>query len=359
LIGEDLRTLLVVCGALVLATCTALAADPVRVSLAGPRPTPTAGQPWTMRLTVRPGSFRGGVRVTASGPGRIGARASRTRGAYRARLVFPAAGRWKLTARAGGSSSRLGSVTVRKPALRLAWPTSVAVQPDGSLLVVENGRARVLVVQPASGTTRVLVSGFVKPYYAAVGGPSGNIYVSDGRALRRVDGGGAPQTVATADADIGPIAIAASGEVFYTTGTELFHLPSRGGAPRAVASGFIGAHGLAAAADGSVLVSDTGNDRVLRVDPATGGSATLFRIADPRGIDVAPNGTIYVVEAEAKRVGRYSAAGTRLGVVGPVFGDPYDVVADPRGGVFVVDTAAAGVIRRIGTNGRTVTIPTG
>jgi serine/threonine-protein kinase len=262
-----------------------------------------------------------------------------------------------LTARAGGSASLLGSITVRRPALRFAWPTSVDVQPDGSLLVVENGRARVLVVEPVKGGTRVLTSGFEKPY-AAVRAPSGSVYVSDGRALRRVDGG-APQTVATAAEDVGPLAIGTSGDVFYTTGAAVFGLPAAGGAPRTVATGFTGAHGLAVAGDGAVLVSDTGNDRVARVDPDSGASSTLIRVADPRGIDVAPDGTIYVVESETKRVGRYSSAGERLGVVGPVFGDPYDVDAGTGAAAYVVDTAASGVIRRVAANGTTVTIPTG
>jgi streptogramin lyase len=349
---------LLVCGGLALATCTALAANPVRVSLAGARTAPTVGQPWTATLTVRPRSFRGVVRVTARGPGRLTTRVPRRRGSYRARLVFPAAGRWTLTARAGGSTSRLGSVTVRRPALRFTWPTSVDDQPDGSLLVVENGRARVLVVEPATGATRVLTSGFEKPY-AAVRAPSGSIYVSDGRTLERVDAGGSPLTVATADEDIGPLAIAPNGDVYYTTGTPLFRLPAGGGAPQTVATGFTGTHGLAVAGDGAVLVSDTGGDRVVRVDPATGASATLFRTADPRGIDVAADGTIYVVESEAKRVGRYSVAGRRLGSAGPVYGDPYDVAAGAGGMAFVVDTAAAGVIRRVAPNGTTVTIPTG
>jgi sugar lactone lactonase YvrE len=351
-----MRTLLVVCCVLVVATCSASAATRVRVALAGPRAAPAVGQPWTAKLAVRPASFRGTIRITATGPGRVVARASRTKGSYRARLVFPSAGRWHLTARAGGATSRLGSITVRRPALRFVWPTSVDKQPDGSLLVVENGRARVLVVDPVKGGTRVLGSGFEKPY-AAVHAPSGSVYVSDGRTVRRV-GGGVPETVATATEDIGPLAIAPSGDVFYTTGESLFRLPAAGGAAQTVAMGFIGAHGLAVAVDGAVLVSDTGNDRVVRVEPNGGASATLIRTADPRGIDVAPDGTIYVVQAEAKRLGRYTSAGAGLGVVGPVFGDPYDVDAG-TGVAYVVDTAASGVIRRVAANGTTVTIPTG
>jgi len=351
-----MRTFVVLCGALVLATCSASAAGPVRVSLAGSRPAPTIGRPWAVTLAVRPASFRGAVRITATGPGRLSARASRTRAVYRARLVFPAAGPWKLTARAGGSSSRLGSITVRRPpALRFAWPTSVDVRPDGSLLVVESGR--VLVVHPARGGTRVLASGLAKSF-AAVSTPSGSVYISDGPSLERLDGAGARQTIATAGEDIGPIAIAPSGEVFYATGTRLFGL-APGGAPRTIAAGLGNPHGLAITADAAVLVSDTANDRVLRIDQGTGAVSTLIRTGEPRGLDVADDGSIYVVEAETKRVGRFGADGARRAFVGPAFGDPYDVDAGPGGTAFVVDTAASGVIRRVAADGSAATVPTG
>jgi streptogramin lyase len=352
-----MRVLLVVCGVLVLAT-SALAAGSVRVFLTGPRAAPIVGQRWNATLSVRPRSFRGEVRLTAVGPTRVVARASRRKGSYRARLVFPAAGRWKLTARAGGSTSQLGVVTVRRlPPLRFVWPTSVDLQPDGSLLVVENGRARILAVGAGRGGTRVVGSGWEKPFEAARA-PSGTIYVSDGRSLKRLEGSGGPQTVATVDEDIGPIAIADNGDVFYVTRTRLFRLRP-GGAPQTVATDLTGPHGVAVAADGSVLVSDTGTDRVLRIDPESGAATRLISIADPRGIDVAPDGTIYVVESEAKRVGHFGADGARLRPVGPAFGDPYDLVAGPGGVVYVVDTAAAGVIRRVAPGGKTVTIPTG
>ena len=353
-----MRMLVVLSAGLLLVTCSAAAAGPVHVSLAGGLPAPTLGQPWTAKLAVRPRSFRGPVRITAAGPGRIAARATRVRSSYRARIVFPATGRWRLTARAGGSSSHLGTVTVRRPPpLRFAWPTSVDVQPDGSLLVVENGRGRVLAVSPARGGMRVRAAGLAKPF-AAVTGPSGSVYISDGPSLRRLDGSGSPQTVATAGEDIGPIAIARDGAVLYATATRLFRLPAVGGVPQTIATGLGNPHGVAVAADGATLVSDTANDRVLRVD-ANGGVSTLIQTGQPRGLDVAADGTISVVEATTKRIGRFRADGTRLGDVGPVFRDPYDVVSGRGRVLFVVETAASGVIRRVASDGTTLTIPTG
>jgi hypothetical protein len=352
--------LLLTVAALLLLTCGASAAGPAaapaRVALASGGGSPTLGRPWTAVLVVRPASFAGELRVTAAGPRPFTVRATRGARSYRARLVFPAVGRWTLTARAAGRTFRLGAVTVRRPApLRLAWPTSVDAQPDGSLLVVENGRGRVVVVNPVTAGIRELAT-LAKPF-AAVRAPSGNVYVSDGPTLKRL-GAGAPATVATAEADVGPLAVAPNGDVFYVAGARLFRVRA-GGEPQAVAGGLGNAHGLAIAAGGAVLVSDTGNDRVLRVDPDGGASSTLIRVAQPRGIDVAADGTILLVEAVAKRVGRYGAAGDRIGSVGPAYADPYDVVAGAGGAVFVVDTSASGVIRRVAVDGTTLTIPTG
>src|SRR5690242_20644829 len=126
--------------------CAAGAASHVSISLAAKPGSVTAGRAWTAKLTVRPRSFAGAVRVAARGPAKVDVRATGSSGSFRARLVFPAAGRWTLTARAGGSTSRLGTLTVRKAArnpLVFTWPTSIDVQSDGSLLVVENGAGRV------------------------------------------------------------------------------------------------------------------------------------------------------------------------------------------------------------------------
>ena len=330
--------------------CTAGAATHVRVSLASKPGAVTARHAWTAKLTVRPRSFAGAVRVAARGPGKLDVRATGSRGSYRARLVFPAAGRWTLTARAGGSTSRLGTVTVRKAArtpLKFTWPTSLDVQPDGSLLVVENGIGRVDRVQPASGKRTFVASGLAKPY-AVAGGANGAIYVSNDNVLQRIDGG-KPVDVLDADSQIGPIALAPDGAIAYTTGTQAFE--RSGDVTRTLASSLGNPHGIAVTDGGKVLVSDTGNGRVLRIDPQTGATATLIRTAEPRGIAVAADGSLYLVEAGAKRVGHYSAAGARLGNVGPVFNDPYDVDTAADGTVYVVETAASGSIVRVAPNG--------
>ena len=348
---------LVATTALALAAWNATAAGGARVSLASAAPVLTAGRAWTAKLSVRPASFQGTVHLLASGPKRLDVRASGGHGSYRARLVFPKAGRWTLTARAGGATSRLGAVTVRKAApvpLTFAWPTSVEAEPGGSLLVVENGLSRLLRVS-ASGRVTELAS--LGKAYAVRRCPSGVVYVTDGPVLRRLDGTATPE-VARAESEIGPLAIAPNGDVYFVTETKLWKLAGGRGTPVRLAAGttFSAPHGLTVAADGALLVADTGNHVIRRVDPATGAVSPFARVDDPRGMDTAADGTVYVVDADAKRVLHLSASGARLGFASPVFGDPYDVSLAAGGVLYVVDTAASGHIRRVGLDGTMTTV---
>ncbi|PWU17922.1 MAG: hypothetical protein C5B48_15390 [Candidatus Rokuibacteriota bacterium] len=353
------KTLLVGALASSVAACAASAtAQGVQVMLLGARPELTAGRAWTARLVVRPASFRGSVRLTATGPTRIVVRARRGRGSYRARLVFPSAGRWALSARAGASISHLGTVQVRELAsepLRFVWPTAVDVEPNGSLLLVENGLQRLWRIDPSTGRTAEIAS-LTKPY--SVKERSGSIFVTDGPLLRRIDGAGPPVTVATASGDIGPIAIASGGDIYFTTADAIWKLVGGTGAPVRIAptAHVSSPHGLAIAADGALLVADTDNDRILRVDPTSGVVTEFAQLTVPRGLEVAGDGTIFVVDGGANRVVHLGASGAHIGLVGPVFDDPYDLAVAPSGALYVVESLQSGDVRRIGTNGVVTTV---
>jgi hypothetical protein len=349
-------------------------ATPVHVSIAGKRPAAVAGKAWKVRLAVRPVSFRGIVRITATGPRRARVGATARPRMYRARLVFPRAGRWTLTARAGGSVSRLGSARVRPaPPVPLAFtePTAIDLEPAGTLLLVENNPGRVLRVSPGTGKVTVLVPSMSGPY-AVVRTPSGSVFVSSGNLLQRLDAAGTPTTVAQADSDIGPLAVAANGDLYYATSTRIFRLAGGAGPSVHIAgTGVEGGggdggpavdaqidqpHGLAIAADGALLVSDTGNERIRRIDLGSGIITTLALVGTPDGIDVGPEGTISVVDSRARRIARFSASGARIGFFGPLFGLPYDVEATADGGAYLLEAGPLGRLRRVAPNGTVTTV---
>ena len=252
-------------------------------------------------------------------------------------------------------------------------PTSIDLQPDGSLLLVEFADGRVLRVNPVTGRSSVVVQSLFQPY-AVVRGRSGSVYLSVEGKLQRLNGSGAPTTVAEAapGVEIGPIAAAATGDVYYSTATQIFRLPG-GSGPSVLIAGtgaeggggdggpaldaqFSSPHGLAVAADGSLLVSDRGNGRVRRIDPVTGVITAFAAVGEPYGIDVAPDGTVYVIDGKAGRVARLTASGTALGSLGPSFVNPYDVEVGADGVVFLLQAGPRGYVRRIAPDGSATTI---
>ena len=244
------------------------------------------------------------------------------------------------------------ATSTRQP-LGFLWPTGVAVEPDGTLLVVENGNGQVDRIDPARGTRSVVAR--IDRAYAVALAPSGATYVSSPRGVWSIVVGKPARLVAHV-ADAGPLAAAKNGDVIVAAGNEIDRMRP-GGSTRTLALDVTldGPHGLAVAHDGTLLVSDTGHGRILAVDAA--GHMTLFaRVGDPRGIAVARDGTILVVDASAKRVLRLDSRGRRLGYVGAKLGDPYDIALATDGGIYVVDTAVVGTVKRIAPGGRTTAI---
>ena len=193
--------------------------------------------------------------------------------------------------------------------------------------------------------------------------------------LRRLDANGTLTTVATVDAQIGPVTAAPNGDVYFTTGTQIFRLAEGARTPvRIAGNGVEGGggdggpavnaqlsspHGLAIAADGAVLVCDTGNNRLRRIDPATGVITALAQVGSPRGIDIAADGTIYVVDSVEKRLLRLSPSGARIGFLGAAFGDPYDVEVADSGVAYVLEAGRTGWVRRVAADGTVTTVSRG
>ena len=325
------------------------------------------------------------------------------RGLYRVRVVFPAPGTWRLEARLRARRLPLGQIEVRAatPAeLRIDTPAHAALHVDGSLLVVEDGRHRVLRVDLATGSASVFAgsgtvahsgdggtavrAGLGSPFGIAVA-PDGEVFVTSGERLRRIEHTGRISTVAIAPLGLGPLAADAR-SVFYVaadariyrydraTGT-VEHYGGTGGtgfggdggpATHAV---FSAPHGLAFAADGSLLVTDTGNDRLRRIDAVTRVVTTVAAgLAGSWGVATSPDGTVYVGAWTANRVYRIDAGGSATLVAGngsldssgdggpaAAAGLPGPVGMALEGGALYVVESRAGRIRRVDLATDTIT----
>lgn len=249
-------------------------------------------------------------------------------GRYQLRAIFRAAGRWTLWA----GRQRLGAVVVRPAPLRLTNAADVAVEPAGTLLVADlsnrifrqDGR-RLSVV---AGNGRAGRAGDGGPAVrAAVGFPvevavdprGGFGIVHDERWIRHVDPGGTIRTVAEFQQ---PTALAydAAGNLWVS------ELPGRvqrrDAATGALATyaGFNQPHGLDVAADGTVYVCDTFNNRIQRIDP--GGAVTTLAagLNLPVDLDVGPDGNVYVADFGGSRVFRITPAGAMTQIGGSFAG---------------------------------------
>lgn len=268
-------------------------------------------------------------------------------------------------------------------ALALLLPlTAVAVDlTPGDVVVVDPGRspARVIRVDPTTGAQSLVAEGGLldRPFFA-VPAPNGDLLVVDGRsdgtdgAVIRIDGVGGEQTVVSDDAGlVNPfgVALAPDGTIFVTDvglnqdeagDDRLLRIdPSTGSAGEVILmGGGVGAlEGIAVAPDGRLLIADAGavtdsidgDERILRVDPATG-SVEVFTAGDPlaapRGLFQGPS-TLFVADQAALSgfgavLGYDGSGGLTLSATSRSFVAPQDVaVSGSR--AFVTDPGAQAI----------------
>ncbi len=319
---------------------------------------------------------------------------------------------------------------------RLRSPAAVAMDASGNLFIADSSNARVRKVDPSgiistvAGTGIAGCSGDGGPATSAgLGTPSGmaldssgNLFITACNRVRKIDASGIISTVAGSGAygysgDGGPatsasfydpsgIAVDSSGNLFIADRVNdrvrkvdaLGVIATVAGTGRGDYSGDGGPatsaqidapDGLAVDPSGGLLIADTVNHRIRRVDAAgiistvagrtwgfggDGGPATSATLHYPRGVGMDGSGNVFIADTKNHRVRRVDAAGiintvagtgswAFAGDGGPATNaglhDPKGVAVDSSGAVFIADSAnyrvrkvdAAGIISTVAGNG--------
>jgi sugar lactone lactonase YvrE len=116
-------------------------------------------------------------------------------------------------------------------------------------------------------------------------------------------------------------------------------------------------HGLDVLADGTVLVADSHNGVIRRIDGATRIVTTIARdFSAPVGVDARPDGSFYVADARRDHIVRVAADGRRT-QLGRSLRTPSSVTLDRAGNIVYVSEFDGRSIRRIDIRtGRMTTI---
>jgi DNA-binding beta-propeller fold protein YncE len=176
------------------------------------------------------------------------------------------------------------------PALQAEFrqPHSIAFAPVGGLLICDIGNSRVRRLDLGKGTIDTWAGPMKGPRAIAIS-PSGALYLAlrEGNAVQRRDAAG----------EFRPFA--GSGEQGY----------SGDGGP-AMSAKLAGPKGIALAPDGSLYIADTENHAIRRVDPkgiittvaGDGQRGGGRRLARPHGVFADAGGKVYVADSENNRI---------------------------------------------------------
>ena len=205
-------------------------------------------------------------------------------------------------------------------------PTALAVGKDGSLFLADTANNRIRVIRPSGTVATVAGTGESDP--AGDDGAQATATTVNGPAGLAVDPAG--QLFYSDTGNNRVRVIRADGTVATVAGTGVAGATGDGGPARAAQ--LKAPAGLAVAADGALLIADSGNNRIRRVAPdgtittvagtggggsgGDGGPATAAQLNLPVDVAAMPQGGFFVAEQGGNRVRRVDAQGTITRVAG-------------------------------------------
>lgn len=204
-------------------------------------------------------------------------------------------------------------------AAQLDRPQGIAVGTDGTIYIADTGNARIRAV--AGGIISTL-AGTGKHVFGGDGGPAVNASFRNPSALA-LDGNGGLLLCDSADHRIRRVNLQTGGLVSTVAGTGVQGYTGDGGT--AITAELDSPQGVAVASDGRLFIADTHNQRVRVVTIAgtitsvagsgthgssgDGGLAVSAQLADPRGLALAADGTVWIGDGDNRRVRQVSTTG--------------------------------------------------
>jgi sugar lactone lactonase YvrE len=289
----------------------------------------------------------------------------------------------------GGASTAAPPKKQAKP-LRLGTPGPIALAPDGTLVVGDRELRRVLRINPRTKKRTLVVSGFPSEPVGLGYDDMRRLYVSAGDRVYRIDRGRKVLVAGTGTrGHSGDGGRATTARLSGAGGIDVDHdesiaiaeydnwirVVAPDGTIRSVAgnggTGYAGDGGPATEAllghphdviwrrDGVLLIADSHNGVIRRVDANGRISTFASGFFAPIALEGGPGDTVYVSDARPLSIYRLGPDGGDKTLVATVPGTPVGLAVDANHNVYATELEGRKRVVRIAPGGRTTVLATG